>query len=219
VPLVVAGLVALVTHQPWLFPSLGPAVMLHVEKPEAPESSPRNTLIGHGVAIVAGFGFLVLCGLRDNRSVLQGGMSPARIVAAAGSLAVTAVVPLMVDASHPPAGATTLIVSLGLLRDPTQLAVDRLYNRDEDRHADADRGQRPRPVGRPGRGGLHDRDLHHDHRRAAAAAQEPALQLRLRRHRRIASVDRRRTGSGTVSTDSFRRYVRACGPGRVCHYL
>ena len=48
---VLAGLVALVTHQAWLFPSLGPAVMLHVEKPDAPESSPRNTLIGHAVAL------------------------------------------------------------------------------------------------------------------------------------------------------------------------
>src|SRR4051812_38390943 len=55
----VAGVVALVTHQPWLFPSLGPMVMLHVEKPQAPESSPRNTLIGHAVALLAGYAFLV----------------------------------------------------------------------------------------------------------------------------------------------------------------
>jgi hypothetical protein len=140
VALVVAGVVAVVTHQPWLFPSLGPAVMLHVEKPRAPESSPRNTLIGHVVALLAGFGFLVVCGLRDNPSVLQEGVNATRIVAAAGSLAVTAVVLLVLNASHPPAGATTLIVSLGLLRTPTQLAVaagavvvvtavDWLYNR------------------------------------------------------------------------------------------
>jgi hypothetical protein len=134
------GAVALVTHQPWLFPSLGPAVMLHVEKPRAPESSPRNTLIGHAVALLAGYGLLVACGLRDHPSVLQEGVNGARIVAAAGSLAVTALVLLVVKASHPPAGATTLIVSLGLLRTPTQLAVaagavvvvtavDWLYNR------------------------------------------------------------------------------------------
>ncbi|WP_346538668.1 hypothetical protein [Micromonospora sp. DPT] len=46
VALVVAGTVALLSRQPWLFPSLGPAVMLHVEQPGRPESSPRNTLIG-----------------------------------------------------------------------------------------------------------------------------------------------------------------------------
>jgi CBS-domain-containing membrane protein len=44
-------------------------------------------------------------------------------VAAAGSLAVTALVLLVLNAAHPPAGATTLIVSLGLLHTPVQLIV------------------------------------------------------------------------------------------------
>lgn len=137
---VVAGAAALVTHQPWLFPSLGPAVILHMEKPRAPESSPRNTLTGHAVALAAGYGSLAASGLTDDPSVLQEGVTAARIAAAAASLAVTAVVLLLFNASHPPAGATTLIVSLGLLRTPTQLAVaaaavvvvtavDWLYNR------------------------------------------------------------------------------------------
>ncbi|MDQ0365131.1 HPP family protein [Catenuloplanes indicus] len=121
--MVIAGAVAALTHQPWLFPSLGPAVMLHVEKPDAPESSPRNTVIGHAVALLTGYGFLLLCGLADNRSVLQEGVGVARIVAAAGSLAITATVLLFLRASHPPAGATTLIVSLGLLHTPTQLVI------------------------------------------------------------------------------------------------
>ncbi|MFE9192939.1 HPP family protein [Micromonospora sp. NPDC007208] len=120
---VLAGLVALVTHQPWLFPSLGPAVMLHVEKPGSPESSPRNTFIGHGVALLAGYLFLVVCGLADEPSALQEGVTGMRIVAVAGSLAVTASVLVLLKASHAPAGATTLIVSLGLLRTPTQLLV------------------------------------------------------------------------------------------------
>lgn len=123
VAVVAAGVVALVSKQPWLFPSLGPAIMLHLEKPRAPESSPRNTLIGHAVALLAGYGMLAVCGLTGHRSVLDEGVSTARIVAAAGSLAVTAVVLLVLKASHPPAGATTLIVSLGLLRTPAQLLV------------------------------------------------------------------------------------------------
>jgi hypothetical protein len=123
IAVVVAGSVALVTRQPWLFPSLGPMIMLQVEKPEAPESAPRNALIGHLVALLAGYGFLVGCGLAAAPSVLQAGMSAGRVAAAAGSLAVTALVLLLVHAPHPPAGATTLIVSLGLLRTPSQLAV------------------------------------------------------------------------------------------------
>ena len=122
-PVAVAGGVAVFTHQPWLFPSLGPMIMLQVEKPRAPESSPRNTLLGHGVALLAGYGFLVVCGLTAHRSGLEEGVTVPRIVAAAGSLAVTTLVLLLVAAWHPPAGATTLIVSLGLLHTPGQLAV------------------------------------------------------------------------------------------------
>jgi CBS-domain-containing membrane protein len=123
VALVVAGTVALLAEQPWLFPSLGPAVMLHVEQPAKPESSPRNTLIGHLVALLAGYLMLVVTGLADHPPALQEGVSGARIIAAAGSLASTAAVLVLVKAAHPPAGATTLIVSLGLLRTPTQLVV------------------------------------------------------------------------------------------------
>ncbi|MGY0002828.1 HPP family protein [Micromonospora sp. I033] len=140
VAVVVAGAVALLTRQPWLFPSLGPAIMLHVEQPGRPESSPRNTVIGHLVALLAGYAFLVATGLADHRPALQEGVSGARIVAAAGSLAVTAAVLVLLKAAHPPAGATTLIVSLGLLHTPGQLvvafaavllvtAVDLLFNR------------------------------------------------------------------------------------------
>ncbi|MGR6321569.1 HPP family protein [Micromonospora soli] len=123
IAVVVAGTVAMLTRQPWLFPSLGPAIMLHVEQPRKPESSPRNTLIGHLVALLAGYALLLLTGLADHPSALQEGVSVPRIVAAAGSLAVTALVLVLLRAAHPPAGATTLIVSLGLLHTPTQLVI------------------------------------------------------------------------------------------------
>jgi hypothetical protein len=140
VALVVAGMVALLTRQPWVFPSLGPMIMLHVEKPDAPESAPRNTLIGHAVALLAGYLFLVVCGLRDTPSALQQGMTVPRVIAAAGSLAVTALVLVLLKSPHPPAGASTLLVSLGLLHTPAHLAtaaaavvvvttVDWLFNR------------------------------------------------------------------------------------------
>lgn len=140
VAVAVAGTVAALTHQPWLFPSLGPAIMLHLEKPQAPESSPRNTFVGHAVALLAGYAALLACGLTGRPSVLQEGVTGSRIVAAAGSLAVTTLILLLLHASHPPAGATTLIVSLGLLHTPAHLltaaaavvlitVVDWVYNR------------------------------------------------------------------------------------------
>ena len=50
----VSGLVAYASKQPLLFPSLGPTVLLFFEQPTATPASPRNALIGHAVAILAG---------------------------------------------------------------------------------------------------------------------------------------------------------------------
>lgn len=111
----ISGLAAYLFRQPLLFPSLGPTAFLIFRTPMAASASPRNTLIGHGIAIVVGYSALALFGLRQTPSALQAGISPARIGAATLSVAVTSAVLILFRSLHPPAGATTLIVSLGLL--------------------------------------------------------------------------------------------------------
>ena len=71
--LAVSGLAAWLFKQPLLFPSLGPTALLFFEQPLAAPSSPRNTLIGHLVAILAGAISLALFGLLDHPSVLTEG--------------------------------------------------------------------------------------------------------------------------------------------------
>jgi CBS domain-containing membrane protein len=119
----VSGTAAHLTKQPLLFPSMGPTAFLFFEQPMANSASPRNTLIGHSVAVLAGAACLALFGLLDNPSILVEGVTPSRICAAALSLALTGAVLLLLRASHPPAGATVLIVSLGLLTKPSELAL------------------------------------------------------------------------------------------------
>lgn len=119
----VMSAVAWVTGQPFVFPSLGPTAFLLFYTPLAPSSSPRNTICGHGIACAAGYGALAVFGLLGAGPTVEGGMSPARIGAAAVSLAVTAGAMAWLSLAHPPAGATTLIVSLGILRTPGQLGV------------------------------------------------------------------------------------------------
>jgi CBS domain-containing membrane protein len=106
-----------------IFPSLGPTAYLFFESPMSRRASPRDTLIGHLVAILAGAFSLVLFGLLDEPSVLQEGVTLARVGAATLSTALTGVVLLLLRASHPPAGATVLIVSLGLLLSPSEMLV------------------------------------------------------------------------------------------------
>jgi CBS domain-containing membrane protein len=119
----VSGLAAYITRQPLLFPSLGPTAFLIFESPTAESSSPRNTFIGHAVAILAGALSLAVFGLFRHPSVLVEGVALARVGAGALSVALTGSVLLLLKSSHPPAGATTLIVSLGLLRTPQQMIV------------------------------------------------------------------------------------------------
>jgi len=123
VALSVSGLAAYLAKQPLLFPSLGPTSLLFFERPMAATSSPRNALVGHAVAILAGALSLALFGLLDNPSILVEDATPARIGAGALSVAVTGAVLLLLNASHPPAGATTLIVSLGFLQTPPEMAA------------------------------------------------------------------------------------------------
>lgn len=121
--LAVIGLLALVSGQPLLFPSLGPTLMLVLDSPHLPSARPLNALVGHYAGAAAGLAALAVTGLLTAPSALQEGVTAPRVAAAALSLGVTAAVLRLVRCPHPPAGATTLIVSLGLMTSATQLAA------------------------------------------------------------------------------------------------
>jgi CBS-domain-containing membrane protein len=54
---------------------------------------------------------------------MQEGVNWPRVLAAALSLALTGVFMILFAVAHPPAGATTLIVSLGIVTEPVHLLV------------------------------------------------------------------------------------------------
>jgi CBS-domain-containing membrane protein len=114
---------ALITGQPFIFPSLGPTAFLLFYTPMVVTACPRNTLAGHGIGAAAGFLALVVFGLRYAPPALATQVTWPRVGAAALSLGLTSGVMVWLKVPHPPAGATTLIVSLGILRSPQQIAV------------------------------------------------------------------------------------------------
>lgn len=118
-----AGVVGLLLEQPWLFPSLGPTVMVIAETPRQAAAAPRNIVAGHLVGVAAGYLALLVTGLAEAPSVVEQGVTVTRIGAACLSLALTALVLPAIGTPHPPAGATTLIVSLGILTTPRELLV------------------------------------------------------------------------------------------------
>ena len=115
--------IAVITHSPFIFPSLGPTAFLFFFTPTAPSASPRNTLIGHAIGVVAGYASLIVTGLTIAGPALTVGITWSRVIAAGLSLGLTTSLMVLLRSPHPPAGATTLIVSLGILAQPWQLLL------------------------------------------------------------------------------------------------
>lgn len=117
------SLLALVTQEAFIFPSLGATAFILFYVPLASPASPRNTFYGHFTGALAGLGSLHLFGLQGSPSAMEAGVDLHRVGAAALSLGVTSSVMILLRAGHPPAGATALIVSLGLMPHLNQLPV------------------------------------------------------------------------------------------------
>jgi CBS domain-containing membrane protein len=117
-----SGLWAWIVKEPLLFPSLGATAFLIFETPMAEVGSPRNTIIGHCVAVAAGVAAAAMFGLLNAPNSYVSGVTPARIAAVALAVALTGGILRVVRSAHPPAGATTIIVASGLLIHLGQLA-------------------------------------------------------------------------------------------------
>jgi len=117
------ALLALVTGNPFVFPSLGPTAYLFFFSPLAEASSPRNTILGHAIGLLCGYGAFALTMASSPPFGVQAGVHGPRVLAAALSLSATGALMVLFRVSHPPAGATTLIVSLGIITQPKELVI------------------------------------------------------------------------------------------------
>ncbi|KYF81070.1 hypothetical protein BE18_07490, partial [Sorangium cellulosum] len=114
---------AAATEEPFVFPSLGPTAFLFFYTPRAASAAPRNTLIGHGIGVAVAYLSLIVTGLTHAGPATAASLTLPRVLAVALSLGLTAGLMVLARAPHPPAGATTLIVSLGILDRPHMLLV------------------------------------------------------------------------------------------------
>jgi CBS domain-containing membrane protein len=122
VVIALSGTWAWAVSEPLIFPSLGATAFLIFETPMAEIGSPRNTILGHLVGVLAGAAALAVFGLLNAPSAYVSGVTPARIGAIALAVALTGGILRLVRSAHPPAGATTIIVASGLLAQPRQMA-------------------------------------------------------------------------------------------------
>nr|WP_139794483.1 hypothetical protein [Halomonas lionensis] len=70
------GGVAVIAAQPWLFPSLGPSIFLHVHKPNLESARLYNTVMGHLIGVAAGEVGVLLTGASQAPSVLSSQTMP-----------------------------------------------------------------------------------------------------------------------------------------------
>lgn len=119
----VLALLSLVSRNPFVFPSLGPTAYLLFFSPLGRTSSPRNTIFGHAVGLICGYVAFVATGAGALPFGVHAGIFWPRILAAALSLSATGAFMVLLDVNHPPAGATTLIVSLGIISRPRELVI------------------------------------------------------------------------------------------------
>jgi CBS-domain-containing membrane protein len=113
--LLVVAVAGVVTRQPLIFASLGPTAYELVETPHRPSARPYNILMGHLVAVLAGFAALHLTHAWSVPGVTLGVTWP-RAWAAILSAGLTVFGTLLLRASQPAAVSTTLLISLGVMQ-------------------------------------------------------------------------------------------------------
>jgi CBS-domain-containing membrane protein len=108
------GLAGLLFKQPLLFASLGPTAYLLVHSPTQPAAKPFNVIVGHLIALSTAFIVTALTGAADAPSVfVTHELVLIRVVCSAVALGLAVVMELLMEASHPPAAATVLLITLG----------------------------------------------------------------------------------------------------------
>jgi CBS-domain-containing membrane protein len=117
------ALVAVLTDNPFVFPSLGPTAYLFFFSPLAEASAPRNAICGHAIGLACGFFAYYVTGMHAFPQGAIGHVYWPRILASALALSLTGAFMVLLRVNHPPAGATTMIVALGILAKPQYLPI------------------------------------------------------------------------------------------------
>ena len=107
--------IAMVTREPFIFPSVGASAFILFYRPLVAAAAPRNVLLGHLIGVLSGWASLWAFGLLWAGSAFEVGMDLLRIAATAVGMGLACAGMVWFRAAHPPAAATSLLVSMGLI--------------------------------------------------------------------------------------------------------
>jgi len=117
------GAIAWKTGMPFLFPALGASAFIVFAVPHSPAAAPRNVILAQFVGAATGWICIRACSVDPTGATLSHLFGLPHILATSISLGFTTLLMLLLDAPHPPAGATTLIVSLGSMPEAWHIVV------------------------------------------------------------------------------------------------
>jgi hypothetical protein len=120
------GLLAWASGQPFIFPSLGPSAFILAFDRRGDRTRTYRVVGSHAIGAVAGFAAYTVFAADGSLTATPPGFSTAglRLTASAVvSIVLTSWGMIATDTNHAPACATTLIVSLGLLSTPLEVAM------------------------------------------------------------------------------------------------
>lgn len=126
VVMVVIGLVAVWTQEPFLVPSLASAAFTQILSPTQPNASPYSVGVGQVIGAIGGFiGVYVAASAAQPLFMSGHPLVYARVLAVFIAILVAVSLQLAAKATSPAGGATALVLSLGL-ETPTWAGAGRL---------------------------------------------------------------------------------------------
>lgn len=113
---------AYLTNLMLLFPPLGPSAFILFHTPLAETASPRNVILAHTLALLAGLLSVSLADviIPDAYAHGQAALNWASMAAITSAMGLASIAMVMLNCVHPPAAATALIAAMGFLNNIVQ---------------------------------------------------------------------------------------------------
>ena len=121
--LALVGALSVLSGLPWLTATLGASLLTQTYSPEQKPATMRNTFVGQFIGLGVGFAAVYIVGA-ETAAALASGQPLEWIRVAAVAVAFVLLIPIQqaIRAKHPPAGATALLLTLGIVPPTLQTA-------------------------------------------------------------------------------------------------
>jgi CBS domain-containing membrane protein len=117
---ILLALLGWATGDPLVYPPIGATAFLIFSMPQLPSASPRNAIGGQVCGVAGGAVALTAFGLLHRHGGVTSAMSGERVGAIAVAVLLATALMLAFRVLHPPAGATALMISLGIVIAPAE---------------------------------------------------------------------------------------------------